>query len=573
MHNRPDPAKAERALRMTRFLSAFLAGTGLALGLAFPAQAAVDEYDVEANDNVSIDLQVCSAETQVAVRGDSGTDLDFVVTDPSGEVLRTDQGIDDYLSFIVENASEGCATFGLSVTNLGEETNRFAILLEPVVENSTRVEKAIIQPGSSETVRFKACGTSASVLARGDGDTDLDFIIRNADGGIVHEDDGATDGTSAELTGLLSDCEIFEMEVANLGDVYNALMVVVEPRGAADTPYRGEKPSSSLAARAIAQTESGRPTLTARTNGAGEYRAAANTRLLLDLPICGATHLEVRGTGASDLDFSVSNTLGEVIHEDVDMSDVTFASLEPAGSCETFVLSVDNLGDVSNPFTVGLIDQALRTSPQGPGRYRINSNSATKVPLRVCAPTRVSARGGGESDLDFDVVDALGQTVHSDYDLTDATRFDLDPKQGCEDFQIKVGNLGDAASVLTVVFNDEGGGSQALVGGKAGIDGAALIAGKAVNNAASARADRGLLILNHTGDTISDLFWSNSATLDWGEDRLSEGDDLASDQEWGVEISDASQACLFDFRAVTKSGRVVEIAQVNVCKMSRLPIE
>lgn len=578
--------------------ASFLACAGiaaLAAGAANPARAAVDDYTVEAGERVEIALEVCSAETQLAVRGNSKTDLDFVLVDPSGETLVTDQGIDDYLSVVLEHGAEGCASFGLQVANIGDEGNDFTVVLEPVVESSTRVQKFIIQPGATETHSFRACGTGANVSARGDGDTDLDFIIRNSDGAVVHEDDDTSDETSVELAGLLSDCEQFEIEVANLGEVYNALMLVVEPKGANPAAFAGTAPTTSLTATgvvAVADEDGERRVVSAEGSGAGDYRAQGNTRTEVNLPVCDLTRLEVRGTGATDLDFTITDPSGATVHADSDLSDVTFAAIEPSGECETFTLSVDNLGEADNDFSVALIDPATRVGASGQGEYRVRANSATKVALRVCDRTKVSAQGGGGTDLDFDVTDATGESIHTDYDLTDKTEFMLDPGSGCKDYQMQVNNLGDTNNMLTVGFGSERGASGSATATAKGNGGGQVSAGpvrphsdiappnslvgvrKDIANRGvdAANANRTVSLLNNTGEALQSLFWSNSATLGWGEDKL--GDALlGKDQQWNVNVTDGSESCLFDFRAVTASDREIEIASVNVCEVASIAFE
>lgn len=522
--------------------------------IAAPASASVDEYSVDGGSVATISLQVCSAESQLAVRGDTGTDLDFVLTDSAGAMVHSDEGVDDYLSIVIEKEGDDCAAYSLAVSNLGEEANAFTVVLEPIVESSVRIQKYIIQANETRTLDFKACGTSAAVTARGDGDTDLDFIIRNSDEGVVHEDAGETDETSVTLAGLLSDCETFQMEVANLGDVYNALMVVVEPKGADPAPFAGTAPSTTLAGVRLADGGGAGGTVTlAETEGAGEYRAEANSTLKVNLPVCGMTRMEVRGDGDTDLDFTVTDAEGTVVHSDVDMSDVTFATLKPSSECETFAVEVSNLGDVYNVFNVALTAADALRGPLGPGEYRVNANSATKVALRVCDVTKVLARGDGDTDLDFDVTDATGSSVHSDYDMTDRTSFTLDPKGACADYAMSVDNLGDVFNTLTIAF----GGEDAVFAGQG-------TGGKAKPGAAT--SDRNISILNQTGETISSIFWSNSATLDWGDDKLAGSGVLAGGQQWNVNVSDGSQACLFDFKVVTQSGREIEMARVNACE-------
>lgn len=662
-----------------------LACTAIIALAALPANAAVDQYSVGGSAAVSIALDVCSAESQLAVRGDGGTDLDFVVRDPSGKEVRADQGIDDYLSTVIENPGGECATFALDVSNLGEEANDFTVVLEPITESSTRVEKYIIQGSETQNLAFKACGTGAQVSARGDGDTDLDFIIRNADGAVVHENADTTDETTAELAGLLSDCEKFEIEVSNLGAVYNALMLVVEPKGADAEPFSGTAPSTRLASGLTGTTRF------AESEGPGEYRADANSSITVNLPVCGTRWLAVRGDGDTDLDFFITDAAGETVHSDTDLSDATYVTLNPGETCESFALEVSNLGDVYNDFTVALDDPAGRGGAAGPGEYRVNAQMATKVMLRVCSATRVSARGDGDTDLDFTVTDASGDTVHSDFDMTDQTSFALDPGGECADFQLEVSNLGDVYNVLTVAFdngpNSAGTGSKPGSATLAVIPSAPLPAGPVVgsgpgeyradanqsvsvelalceetfvsvegdgdtdldfvirssrdaevhsdydltdvtyatlspsggcetflldvenlgdvynvftvsyaaapNSAALAAAaeaaaaavevpadtastdgnNRNIAILNQTGEALNFIYWSNSATLEWGDDRLGDSYTLARGQQWNVNVSDGSSACLFDFKAVTASAREIQMTSINVCEVTSVAFE
>lgn len=421
---------------------------------ASSVSASVDEYSVDANSTVRVNLEVCSPETQLAVSGDTGTDLDFVVSNPNIGVVHTDQATDDYTSAVLQNPGNGCTSFALAVSNLGDKENNFTVILEPVSESSIRVAKYVIQPNQMRTVTFKACGTSAQLTARGDGDTDLDFVIRNSDDGVVHENDDLSDVITAELAGLLSDCETFEMDVSNLGEVYNAMMLVIEPEGVTAPDFAGTAPSTSLATSALPD----KPAMAvseADRSGPGNYRAEANASLTVNVPVCSASRIEVRGDGDTDLDFTVRNAWGDTVHSDFDLTDVTFATLVPGGGeCETFTVQVDNLGDVYNVFSISLDETDLSNGPEGSGEYRVNANSSTKIALQVCESTNVFARGDGDTDLDFTITDKDSVTVHSNFDLTDRTEFTLDPRDGCQTYQMAVQNLGNVYNVLTVGFGE-----------------------------------------------------------------------------------------------------------------------
>lgn len=545
------------------------------------AHAAVDQYSAPASSEVTINLDVCSLDSQLAVRGDTGTDLDFFITDQSGSQLYSDEGTDDYLSLVLEQEREECGSYYLRVVNLGEEDNDFTVLLEPISESSARVQKYIIQPNETRTINFRACGTSAQVSVRGDGDTDLDFVIRNSDDGVVHENDDLTDEIVADLAGLLGDCERFEMDIINLGEVYNAAMLVVEPEGVTAPDFNGEAPTIALASGPGPNTGSlnvaARPAALASQTGSGSYRAEANGSIRVGLPVCGATRLEVRGDGDTDLDFTVTDEAGNPVHADADLSDATYATLTPPGECENYELRVDNLGGVFNQFSVELVDPDTRRGASGPGEYRVNAALATKVPLRVCAPTNVRARGDGDSDLDFEVIDSSGSVLHEDYDMTDATQFTLDPGGSCADYQLKVSNLGEVYNLLTVDFDgSDAPASGTMRSGAASASASASAntgAGFAKGGAVNSAYDRNIIILNRSGEAFSSVFWSNSATFEWGDNMLSDDATLAAGADWSVDVDDGSSACLFDFRALTQSNREIRMRAVNVCDIASVTME
>jgi hypothetical protein len=87
-----------------------------------------------------------------------------------------------------------------------------------------------------------------------------------------------------------------------------------------------------------------------------------------------------------------------------------------------------------------------------------------------------------------------------------------------------------------------------------------------------AALNRNISLLNNTGEAVTSLYWSNSATIGWGKDMLT-GSALARNQQWNIEVTDGSDACLFDFRAITASEREIEIGQVNVCEESVVAFE
>ncbi len=88
-----------------------------------------------------------------------------------------------------------------------------------------------IDAASEESFNLYVCSPrGANVRAFGDGDTDLDFWIYNPTGHLVHRDTDSTDWTLARLSGPATGCWTYELDVENLGDVYNRMRLTVRDR-------------------------------------------------------------------------------------------------------------------------------------------------------------------------------------------------------------------------------------------------------------------------------------------------------------------------------------------------------
>lgn len=78
--------------------------------------------------------------------------------------------------------------------------------------------------------------------------------------------------------------------------------------------------------------------------------------------------VEVRGDGDTDLDFTITDPAGAVIHSDVDDTDWTVATVDNLESgCRDYNLHVENYGSVYNEYTVTLVSLG---SASGDGRNR-----------------------------------------------------------------------------------------------------------------------------------------------------------------------------------------------------------
>ena len=182
--------------------------------------------------------------------------------------------------------------------------------------------------------------------------------------------------------------------------------------------------------------------------------------------------------------------------------------------------------------------------------YRVDANSTGYVELTICNPeVYISVRGDGDTDLDFTVTNSGGDVIHTDVDYTDITFFTLYRRagSGCEDFQLEVRNLGNVWNQYEVVMETIRA-DRAATGSKDGYN-------------------RTVTLVNNAKETIYYIYWSNTASGDWGADRLG-SDVLMAGNEWQVTVDDGTGACRFDFKARTSGGREIERRNIDVCAVS-----
>lgn len=88
--------------------------------------------------------------------------------------------------------------------------------------------------------------------------------------------------------------------------------------------------------------------------------------------------------------------------------------------------------------------------------YDVDANSSMTIIMQICSPSAfVSARGDGDTDLDFEIVSLAGNVVHRDSDGTDFTWATLRGPSGggaCRPYRLNVSNLGDVYNRMTVAI-------------------------------------------------------------------------------------------------------------------------
>ncbi|WP_147367043.1 hypothetical protein [Aurantiacibacter zhengii] len=283
------------------------------------------------------------------------------------------------------------------------------------------------------------------------------------------------------------------------------------------------------------------------------FRIDANATHTTDLTICNPeVRVVLSGDGDTDLDFVIRNVRGDIVHSDYGLTDQSSATLQrqARSGCENFELRTTNLGNVWNLLDVSL--ENIRTDSGNPidtDSYRVDANSTHRVDLSICSlQVIVRVSGDGDTDLDFVIRNSRGETVHSDYDLTDQTSATLSRRNGvsCETFELETSNLGNVYNLFTVQLED-------------------VVRDTAVRSTGDGN-NRDISIQNRTGQTITYLYWSNVGADGWGDDKLGSGI-LANGQDWNVTVDDGSGACRFDFRARLADGRDLEQRNVDVCSV------
>ncbi len=234
-------------MNFRRFVAALCGIVGLA-AMPQAAQAQSDSFRIEANSTHTTELTICNPEVRVVLSGDGDTDLDFVIRNSRGDIVHSDYGLTDQSSAtLYRRSGVECENFELRTTNLGNVWNLLDISLEDIRTDSGNpvdTDSYRVNANATHRLDLNICNPQVRITVRGDSDTDLDFVIRDSRGQIVHSDYDLTDRTSATLyrrNGV--ECESFELTTTNLGDVYNLYTVqledVVRDRAAPAVQARG----------------------------------------------------------------------------------------------------------------------------------------------------------------------------------------------------------------------------------------------------------------------------------------------------------------------------------------------
>ncbi len=299
-----------------------------------------------------------------------------------------------------------------------------------------------VEANASHTTELTVCNPVVEVRLNGDDDTDLDYVIRNSRGEIVHSDYGLSDETVATLRRNPNlQCEDFTVVTTNLGNIWNLMDVSI------NTLLNNDGVEISTAS----------------------YRVEANGVHRVDLSICNPqVRIDIAGDGDTDLDYVITNSRGQTAHSDYGLTDRTSAVIRRANGveCEEFDLTTTNLGGVYNLYQVSLTDLVLdRTVPVAvagkPGEVVYGSNDGNNRDISIVNDTgetimylywsNVAANDWGEDRLGSGVLAAgLNWNVTVD-DASGACRFDFKARLA-SGREIERRNV-DVCAVYTVQFN------------------------------------------------------------------------------------------------------------------------
>jgi hypothetical protein len=209
----------------------------------------------------------------------------------------------------------------------------------------------------------------------------------------------------------------------------------------------------------------------AQAQASQDYRVEARQSQSVNLSICSpAVRMDIAGDGDTDVDFTVYDSSGTMVYQDLDTDDRTSTTLygTAGGSngCQTWRVVLNNLGNVWNRVRVTLTDvpvgnQGGNGGPASPrersvSTYRVEANDSYWVDLTLCAPRiHFEATGNGQTDVDYIIYDPNNREVFSDYALHDRATTTIRTTAGngrCEVFRLQLRNLGNQWNPIRITM-------------------------------------------------------------------------------------------------------------------------
>lgn len=202
------------------------------------------------------------------------------------------------------------------------------------------------------------------------------------------------------------------------------------------------------------------PTSGAQAQNTTSYRVDSKSSTTINLDLCAtAVDVRVQGDTDTDLDFTIRDSNGAIVHSDVGRTDWTSVTLRPnvASGCKRYPLQVRNLGDVYNRFTVTVTDRpgvVAASTRIGDGRDRsISIHNHTAETIFNLYWSNTAEGSWGTDQLGSNIMRARTNRSVNVSDGTGACRFDFKIKtaSGREYTKSNV----DVCSVSSVEFGTE----------------------------------------------------------------------------------------------------------------------
>lgn len=190
------------------------------------------------------------------------------------------------------------------------------------------------------------------------------------------------------------------------------------------------------------------------------YRVAARAEFWVNLNLCSnPVTIDIRGDGDTDVDFTIYDDRGNQVYQDLDLDDITSATLNPNvrnNQCVTYRLKINNLGNVWNQVQVTVGNNYTNGDAPSVASYRVEANADHWVDLNLCRRSaRIVADGDGDTDIDFTLYDRNNNVVAQDLALNDNADFNITVNgsaNACRQYRLKMHNLGNVWNQTSVTI-------------------------------------------------------------------------------------------------------------------------
>jgi len=193
----------------------------------------VTSYRVEANSEFWVNLNLCSSPVVVDVRGDGDTDVDYTIYDENNRQVFQDLDLDDITTAnLTPNVRNGrCVVYRMKMNNLGNVWNQVQVTVGSSTANgdAPSIGSYRVEANNEYWVDLTLCHRRARIVADGDGDTDVDYVVYDRNDRELASDYALNDNMDVTInTGSYDGtCRPFRVKMRNLGNVWNQVTLTI----------------------------------------------------------------------------------------------------------------------------------------------------------------------------------------------------------------------------------------------------------------------------------------------------------------------------------------------------------